>query len=395
MHKRWILLVFAVLLLAFPKSVKAQEEQDAQETRDAEQVLQEGTDEIISELDLQALEEFYQPEAFDGQTLRQAIASLTKNGLTDLSAEQALNTIFGALFTELAGNWRFAAEILAMLLLMSLLRNMNSSFGSEVSRAAFYAGYITVAGVAVAVLSDCVRICSNAVQLLCNAVEGVAPVLMLLLTGMGGSKTSGVLSPVLAGLTGSIFTVITTVVFPLILVYAVLSIASNFSTAIRLGKLAELVESVVKWLLGILFIVFLGVTALKGIAGASIDGISFKTAKYTVDKMVPVIGGMFSETLDTIMACSLIVKNAVGIVGLVSLVCLIGAPIATLAANQFLLKFSAAAAEPFAEKRSVNLLTAMGKTVQLLTVTLLACTAMAFIFLAVLMGAADMSMMVR
>ncbi len=395
MHKRWILLVFAVLLLAFPKSVKAQEEQDAQETRDAEQVLQEGTDEIISELDLQALEEFYQPEAFDGQTLRQTIASLTQNGLTDLSAEQALNTIFGALFTELAGNWRFAAEILAMLLLMSLLRNMNSSFGSEVSRAAFYAGYITVAGVAVAVLSDCVRICSNAVQLLCNAVEGVAPVLMLLLTGMGGSKTSGVLSPVLAGLTGSIFTVITTVVFPLILVYAVLSIASNFSTAIRLGKLAELVESVVKWLLGILFIVFLGVTALKGIAGASIDGISFKTAKYTVDKMVPVIGGMFSETLDTIMACSLIVKNAVGIVGLVSLVCLIGAPVATLAANQFLLKFSAAAAEPFAEKRSVNLLSAMGKTVQLLTVTLLACTAMAFIFLAVLMGAADMSMMVR
>ncbi len=322
-------------------------------------------------------------------------SSISQNGLSDLSAEQALNTIFGALFTELAGNWRFAAEILAMLLLMSLLRNMNSSFGSEVSRAAFYAGYITVAGVAVAVLSDCVRICSDAVQLLCNAVEGVAPVLMLLLTGMGGSKTSGVLSPVLAGLTGSIFTVITTVVFPLILVYAVLSIASNFSTAIRLGKLAELVESVVKWLLGILFIVFLGVTALKGIAGASIDGISFKTAKYTVDKMVPVIGGMFSETLDTIMACSLIVKNAVGIVGLVSLVCLIGAPIATLAANQFLLKFSAAAAEPFAEKRSVNLLSAMGKTVQLLTVTLLACTAMAFIFLAVLMGAADMSMMVR
>ncbi|MBS6511429.1 MAG: stage III sporulation protein AE, partial [Clostridiales bacterium] len=329
------------------------------------------------------------------QTLKQAIASLTQNGLSDLSAEQALNAIFGALLAELAGNWRFAAEILAMLLLMSLLRNMNSSFGSEVSKAAFYAGYITVAGVAVAVLSDCVRICSNAVQLLCNIVEGVAPVLMLLLTGMGGSKTSGVLSPVLAGLTGSIFTVITTVVFPLILIYAVLSIASNFSTAIRLGKLADLLESVVKWLLGILFIVFLGVTALKGIAGASIDGISFKTAKYTVDKMVPVIGGMFSETLDTIMACSLIVKNAVGIVGLISLVCLIGAPIATLVANQFLLKFSAAAAEPFAEKRSVSLLSAMGKTVQLLTVTLLACTAMAFIFLAVLMGAADMSMMVR
>ena len=79
MHKRWILLLFAVLLLAFPKGVKAQEEQSAEEAKDAEQVLQEGTEQIISELDLQALEEFYQPEAFDGQTLKQAIASLTQN----------------------------------------------------------------------------------------------------------------------------------------------------------------------------------------------------------------------------------------------------------------------------------------------------------------------------
>ena len=282
-----------------------------------------------------------------------------------------------------------------MLLLMSLLRNMNSSFGGEISSAAFYAGYITVAGIAVVILSDCVHICSNAIATLGSVIEGVAPVLMILLTGMGASGSSAVLSPVLAGLTGSIFSIITAVVFPIILIYAVVSIASNFSSAINLGKLAELLESIVKWMLGISFVIFLGVTALKGIAGASIDGVSFKTAKYTVDKMVPVIGGMFSETLDTIMACSLIVKNAVGIVGLISLACLIGAPLATLVANQFLLKFSAAAAEPFAQKRCVDLLGAMGKTVQLLTVTLLACTAMAFIFLAVLMGAADMSIMVR
>ena len=49
MHKRWILLVCAVLLLAFPKSVKAQEQgQDAEEAKDAEQVLREGTEQIIS-----------------------------------------------------------------------------------------------------------------------------------------------------------------------------------------------------------------------------------------------------------------------------------------------------------------------------------------------------------
>lgn len=394
MYRRCMAFILALPILLFVGQASAQQAEKEQ-AENAQQALQEGMDEILSQLDLEALEEIYQPEAFGGQTLEEAIHRIAQQGLTDLSAEQALNAVFQALLNEFAGNWRFAAEILGMLLLMSLLRNMNSSFGGEISNAAFYAGYITVAGIAVVILSDCVHICSNAIATLGSVIEGVAPVLMILLTGMGASGSSAVLSPVLAGLTGSIFSIITAVVFPIILIYAVVSIASNFSSAINLGKLAELLESIVKWMLGISFVIFLGVTTLKGIAGASIDGVSFKTAKYTVDKMVPVIGGMFSETLDTIMACSLIVKNAVGIVGLISLACLIGAPLATLVANQFLLKFSAAAAEPFAQKRCVDLLGAMGKTVQLLTVTLLACTAMAFIFLSVLMGAADMSIMVR
>ncbi len=92
---------------------------------------------MISGLDLEGMEGIYQQEAFGDKPLKDAIADLTKSGLDDLSAEQALNAVFSALLTELAGNWRFAAEIIGMLLLMSLLRNMNSSFGGEISGAAF------------------------------------------------------------------------------------------------------------------------------------------------------------------------------------------------------------------------------------------------------------------
>ena len=150
-----------------------------------------------------------------------------------------------------------------------------------------------------------------------------------------------------------------------------------------------------KWFLGIILVVFIGITTIKGLTGAAIDGLSFKTAKFTVDKMVPVIGGMFSETLDTLMACSLIVKNAVGVVGLILLVCALAAPLATLIVNLFLLKFAAAVAEPFSDERCVAMLSSMGNTVMLLFVTLLTCVAMAFIVITLLMGTADISMMMR
>ena len=85
----------------------------------------------------------------------------------------------------------------------------------------------------------------------------------------------------MAGLTGGIFTVVKTVVFPLILVSTVISLASQLSSTIKLTRLSALIDSVVKWFLGIVMTLFIGVTAIKGIAGAAIDGVSFKTAKFT------------------------------------------------------------------------------------------------------------------
>lgn len=184
MYRRCMAFILALPILLFVGQASAQQAEKEQ-AENAQQALQEGMEEILSQLDLEALEEIYQPEAFGGQTLKEAIHRIAQQGLTDLSAEQALNAVFQALLNEFAGNWRFAAEILGMLLLMSLLRNMNSSFGGEISSAAFYAGYITVAGIAVAILSDCVHICSNAIATLGSVIEGVAPVVMIRLRAWG------------------------------------------------------------------------------------------------------------------------------------------------------------------------------------------------------------------
>ena len=145
--------------------------------------------------------------------------------------------------------------------------------------------------------------------------------------------------------------------------------------------------------LGVLFVVFLGVTALKGIAGASIDGVYFKTAKFTIDKMVPIVGGMFSDTLETLVACSLIVKNAVGILGEVAIAARMSLPLLRLIAQSLLLRFAGAAAGLFGGKEAAGLLSGLSESVTLLFAALLSMSLMAFLFVAVVMGAADRGMM--
>ncbi len=59
---------------------------------------------------------------------------------------------------------------------------------------------------------------------------------------------------------------------------------------------------------------------------ASIDGVAIRAAKYAVDNFVPVVGGMFSDTMDTLVGCTLIVKNALGVAAVLVLIgALVGA----------------------------------------------------------------------
>ena len=228
-----------------------------------------------------------------------------------------------------------------------------------------------------------------------EAIEDVTPVLTVLLTAMGSLQTSTVLSPLMAGLTGGTFHIVNKLVIPAILVKSILDLGIGMNSLIRLDGISKLIGSLVKWLLGILFVVFLGVTALKGIAGASLDGVYFKAAKFTIDKTVPIIGGMFSDTLDTLMACGAVVKNSVGIVGLLSMTMLLLAPLCGLMSYMFLMKIAAAAAGLFGGQGTSQMLERMSEAVKLLLAALLCMLLMAFIFFAVMMGTADAGLMLR
>ena len=396
MRKRKVLawiVVFVCLLLPVRglSADESQEEETEQEVDiDAE------IDNILSEIDLSGLSKIYNPENFGGSSLDEALDQLAREGFSEYTVEQVLNGILDELFGHMEAFGSAMMQIVVMLLITGILSRMRSSFSNaSVAQASFRAGYIVVSSIAATMLASCIFQAGQALDTLSLMVENITPVLMALLTGLGGISTSSVLSPALAALTGGIFTVMKTVIFPAVIVTAVITIASNISSSIKLGRFTALIESGVKWFLGIVMIVFVGVIALKGITGATLDGLSFKTAKYTIDKVVPVVGGMFSDTLDTLMACGLIVKNAVGIVGLVTIGAAMLSPIAMLTVNTFLLKFAAAVAEPFADDSYVTMLGSMSNTVTLILVVLLTATAMAFISVGILMGTMDMTMAVR
>lgn len=112
--------------------------------------------------------------------------------------------------------------------------------------------------------------------------------------------------------------------------------------------------------------VFVGLLSLEGTLSSSVDGLTAKTAKAAVSNFIPVVGKVLGESIDTVIGCASILKNAVGIVGVIIIIGICTTPIIKLATLTIIYYLGAALCQPIADEKIVKLLEQMGGTFKVL-----------------------------
>ena len=80
------------------------------------------------------------------------------------------------------------------------------------------------------------------------------------------------------------------IIFPLKYLSFIDSILSNLSNRGELGKLSELGRQIITFIISAAFTIFVGILTIYGLS-TKIDGITIRTAKFAVDKFLPIVGG--------------------------------------------------------------------------------------------------------
>lgn len=182
------------------------------------------------------------------------------------------------------------------------------------------------------------------------------PILITLMMTTGSITSAGIVQPVLLFLINFIGNMITNVLLPLILVGTALGIISKISDRIQISKLSKYFQSTTIWILGIALTLFVGILSLEGSLTSSVDGITAKTAKAAVSNFIPVVGKILGDAVDTVIGCSNILKNAVGIVGVIVVIGICIVPIIKLAILMATYYLASAICEPIADEKIISLL---------------------------------------
>lgn len=134
---------------------------------------------------------------------------------------------------------------------------------------------------------------------------------------------------------------------------------------------------------------------MQGAGTSTVDGISIRTAKFASKNFIPIVGGIFSDTVDTIVGCSLILKNAIGFAGLLVVFLTTLFPVIKILALVFIYKFAGAVIQPLGEDAMVKCLNDMASHLTFIAITVSSVALMFFVAITVIIASGNITVMMR
>lgn len=209
--------------------------------------------------------------------------------------------------------------------------------------------YCIVVVIIVSVIKSVISSTYDTITKITDQMECVFPILFTLLTATGGVVSVGIYSPLVAILTTGISSIFSKVFYPLFVIAFVFVIVGHLSKTVKLDKMSAFVSSLFKWGVGLIFTLFAGMLTIQGISAGRYDTISLKATRFAMKNAIPIVGGYLSDGLDYVMLSSVLIKNAVGVGGLLLLMGVVLAPILKILLLKLALQFTAGILQPMSD----------------------------------------------
>lgn len=320
----------------------------------------------------------------------------TLRGELQFSLKGILIGISKRLFEEIIVNSKLLAQLIIISVLCGLLSNLTNSFGNNTTgQIAFYACYLVIAGISIKGFIAAIQVGYQAIDNMVSFMQALMPVLLTLLMAVGSITASALFKPIIVGSIGITSTIMKDVILPLVLLSAILAIVNNLPSKIHISKLASLLKQGCIALIGLVLTIFLGIMTIEGVLASSADGVTLRTARFAMDRFIPIVGGFMSEAIDTVFGCSLLIKNAVGVVGLIMILTIVSFPILKIISLIVIYKITAVLIEPISDAKIVGCLNDMSSSLVIVLATVISVAIMFFIAVTAVVGAGNITAMIR
>lgn len=318
MKSKILYLIIAIILILMPNVYCSNED-----------TLNEQKDDFEINSFITNAKEYVGDDIFESDDLNKIFESAVKGQVDNKSI---LSKVVGLLGKEFKSTLGAISSILAIIIIHSILKAVSESLENDnIAKLIYYVQYILIVTIIMSNFSSIVSLVKDATANMVGFINLLLPLLTSLMLFTGSITTTSMLEPTILFTVNLIGNLIQNIMIPIVLLIASLSIISKISDKVQIDKIAKYMKSGVVWTLGIILTIFVSVISLEGTLSSSVDGITSKTTKAVVSSAIPIVGKILGDAVDSILGCGIILKNAVGIVGVIVIISICIMPILKLA----------------------------------------------------------------
>ena len=370
----FIIIFFLQVSPVFANEDLVENEPDESLIKKATEQIKEATKETLEISDFLEESKKYTENIFDDLNLEEILSNSIQGKYSTNFLKSTFFSIFGK---EILESVKLMANVLIIIVIHSIMKAIIENLGNNSSaKIAYFVQYLAIVTLVIQSFVSVLSITKEAISNLSNFMNLLIPLLTTLILTTGCITISNIVQPILIFLSSMLGTFFNNFLIPILLVSITLSIVSNISSKVQLDKLSKFFKSSIVWVLGIVLTIFTCLLSVEGTLGSSVDALTAKTTKAAVSNFIPVVGKILGDTTETIIGCSNILKNAVGIIGLIIIIGIVLMPIIKILTLWIAFCLTSAICEVIADEKIVKLTTQISDSYKILLAILFSVSVM-------------------
>lgn len=315
-----------------------------------------------------------------------------KQGNFQFGFREFFQMLLDMFFGDIKSCFGTLVQLLALAVVAALLVNFSGSFTNR--SAAFARGivYVVMISAVLRAFVICGSSVTAALGLMTDFLYAMIPVLLTLFVAMGGVSAIGLYNPLLMFAVAACMNIVNYFILPLVYCNAGLTVAGNISSDFDLSKLSKFLKTIAVGVLTLTFTLFSAIIGVVGLGSAALDGLTLKTAKSAIGIFVPVVGRSIADIFGTLMGTALVLKNCLGIAGILIIVAICMVPAVKTLIMSWIFKLCGAVAEPLGDKKLADTLTNLGGVLTVMFAVAAACGIFFFFLLAITMAMGNVNL---
>lgn len=257
-------------------------------------------------------------------------------------------------------------RLISIALIAAIFTNLSMAFKhNQVSETGYYVTYLLLFGVLIGSFITASVIASDVIGQILDFMKALVPAYFMSVAFSSGSVSSFAFYKVALIIISLVDLLIIKIIIPLVNFYLIIVLANNLSKEDMLSKLAGVIETVIKWLLRSLLAAVIGFQAIQGLIVPVAEQVK-RSVIFKASSALPGVGGAIGSVAETVIGAGVLLKNAIGVAGLIVIIIICTVPVIKLIVVTLIYKFSSAALQPISDKRIIECISASAKSAEML-----------------------------